>query len=270
MKIPTVTEHCVITGASSGLGAEFARQLAPRAKLLSLVARRGDRLEELAATLRRGTDGADGPRCRILALDLGAPAAAEQLSAWLAEEGTEVDLLVNNAGYGRYGAFDVHDADDYTAMITLNVSALTELARHLVPQIKNKPGRGIINVASRAGYQPVPYFAVYAATKAYVRSFSAALAHELEPHGARVHAFCPGHVPTEFGQVAGERPGVARPGPTPESVVRGCLRAYEKGRLEYLPGFGNRVLRAMTPLLPQRLVMRLAALAMRERVDVPG
>ena len=197
--------HCaLITGASSGLGAEFARQLAPHCGTLVLVARREEKLEELAASLRSLHPEAS---VGVIAADLTSGADRLRVRRKLMEFGLQPDLLVNNAGMGDYGEFATSDWEKIQTMLRINVEALTALTHLLLPGMIAAGGGSVINVSSLASLLPIPDFAVYAATKAYVTSFSEALRLELREHGVRVTALCPGPVHTEFGKVAqrGER-----------------------------------------------------------------
>ncbi|MBK1826240.1 SDR family oxidoreductase [Haloferula rosea] len=189
----------MITGASSGLGAEFARQLAPRCQTLVLVARRTEPMEALASELRlEHPDLSVG----VLKADLTQSADRAELLKQLASAGLHPDLLVNNAGMGDYGEFVKSDWSKTEAMIRLNVEALTALTHALVPPMIEGGGGSVIQVSSLASILPIPDFAVYAATKAYVTSFSEALRLELREQGIRVTALCPGPVHTNFGEVA--------------------------------------------------------------------
>ncbi len=189
-----VKKVALITGASAGLGVEFARQLSTRGYGLVLAARRKDRLDELASELGNA---------RSVAIDLSKPNAAAKLLADLAANGETVELLVNNAGFGLIGRFAELDAKRQRQMIDLNVATLTDLCRAVAPaMIERKSGR-ILNVASTAAFQPGPKMAVYFATKAFVLSLSEALHEELKPHGVKVSCLCPGPTRTEFGEVAG-------------------------------------------------------------------
>lgn len=188
----------LITGASAGIGAELAREFAAPGALLVLTARREERLRELALTLTPM-----GARCEVIALDLAEPGAATRLVRELETRGIHVDVLVNNAGWGQLVAFAEQDPSHAAAMIQVNVSALTELTRLLLPGMLAR-GRGrVLNVASTAAFVPGPMMAVYYATKAYVLSFSVALAEEVRGTGVTVTALCPGPTTTEFQEVAG-------------------------------------------------------------------
>ena len=184
----------LITGASAGLGVEFARQLSKRGHALVLVARRKERLEELAKELGNA---------RAVAIDLSKANATAKLLADLEAAGEEVEILVNNAGFGLIGRFAELDAKRERQMIDLNVGTLTDLCRAVAPQMIKRKSGAILNVASTAAFQPGPKMAVYFATKAFVLSLSEALHEELKPHGIRVTCLCPGPTRTEFGEVAG-------------------------------------------------------------------
>lgn len=190
----------LITGASSGLGAEFARQLAPACETLVLVARREVALEGLAEALRARHPGLD---VGVIAADLTDPDARGSLMETLARAELQPDLLVNNAGMGDYGEFSGTEWPKIEAMLRLNIEAMTAMAHALVPGMVRQGGGSVINVSSLACLLPIPDFAVYAASKAYVTSFSEAIRMELREHGIRVSALCPGPVHTEFGRVAG-------------------------------------------------------------------
>jgi len=189
----------LITGASSGLGAEFARQLAPYARALVLVARRNERLEALASELRGIHPHLD---VRIFAADLSLEERRFALASWLEAEKIPVDFLINNAGLGDHGDFETSDWGRVRAMLDVNISALTHLTHLLVPRMIACGRAAVLNVSSVASFFPLPNMAVYSATKAYVTSFSEAIAMELRPHGITVTALCPGPMPTEFFDVA--------------------------------------------------------------------
>jgi short-subunit dehydrogenase len=241
----------LITGASSGIGAEMARQLAPHARALVLVARRADRLDELKSELARS-----GMEIQCHAADLADGAQVERLLAALEEGGTQVDFLINNAGLGDHGLFEESDWKRVQAMLDVNIKALTRLTHALLPGII-RSGRGaILNVSSIAAYLPMPQMAVYAASKAYVSSFTEALRAELRGTGVVVSALCPGPADTEFGAQA-KRAGEADSMPAPdflkqpvERIVREGLRAVDKNRARAIPGALLGVLMFVTALLP--------------------
>jgi len=232
----------LITGASSGLGAEFARQLAPYARGLVLVARRKDRLEELAAELQSIHPALD---VRTYVADLSDSGQREALAAWTASEKIGIDFLINNAGLGDHGEFASSKWSRVKAMLDVNISALTHLTHLLVPAMIRSGRAAVLNVSSVAGFFPLPHMAVYSATKAYVTSFSEALAIELRPQGITVTALCPGPVPTEFFDVAtreGEQDAADhfKTFPafvvSPQEAVLAGLRAVAKDRARVVPG----------------------------------
>ena len=204
--------NALITGASAGIGSEFARQLAGRVRSLILIARRDQSLNELRDELNQQHPNLT---VSVRKIDLADRAQLNELLAWLDHEKIDVDLLINNAGLGDSGAFATSNPIRNEQMTLVNIVALTSLTRHLLPQMIAGRRGGILNVSSSAGFLPIPDFAVYAATKAYVTSFSEALRAELRGTGVSVCALCPGPVHTEFQEVAkrprrstGYRPGV--------------------------------------------------------------
>lgn len=256
----------LVTGASAGLGEEFALQLAPRVRHLVLVARRAELLEQLAGRIR-----AEFPQTgvMVMAADLAVPGERGRLVEALAEAGLVADLLVNNAGLGDYGEFATAEWPRLEAMLRVNVEALTHLAHLLLPGMIHTGGGAILNVSSLASLLPIPDFAVYAATKAYVTSFSEALRIELRDHGIEVLAVCPGPVHTEFGQVArrGEN-GPGMPGHewfyvSKEQVVAETLVAMDRRQARVYPGLKIAAAAVVLSALPLA-VLRLA-LARRPR-----
>ncbi len=232
----------LITGASSGLGAEFARQLAPYARRLVLVARRNDRLEELAEGLRGIHPALE---VRVYCADLAVAEQREELVAWLGRESIGVNFLINNAGVGDHGRFDSSEWERVCAMLDVNIVALTHLTHLLAPTLRRSGRAAVLNVSSVAGFFPLPQMAVYAATKAYVTSFSEALRMELRPAGISVTALCPGPVPTEFFDVA-TRKGDSEQAShfetfsavvvSPQEAVLAGLRAVVHDRARVVPG----------------------------------
>ena len=232
----------LITGASSGLGAEFARQLAPYARALVLVARRNERLEALASELRGIHPHLD---VRIFAADLSLEERRFALASWLEAEKIPVDFLINNAGLGDHGDFETSDWGRVRAMLDVNISALTHLTHLLVPSMLRGGRAAVLNVSSVASFFPLPHMAVYSATKAYVTSFSEALAIELRPKGITVTALCPGPVPTEFFDVATREGGEDAASHfetfpafvvSPQEAVAAGLQAVAKERARVIPG----------------------------------
>ena len=253
--------NALITGASAGIGREFACQLAPRAKSLTLIARREQRLNELRHELNQRYPNL---AVSIRKTDLADPSHLNELLAWLARERIDVDLLINNAGLGDLGPFAKSDPVRNEQMILVNVVALTSLTRHLLRQMIAKRGGGILNVSSSAGFLPIPRDAVYAATKAYVTSFSEALRAELRGTGISVCTLCPGPVRTEFQEVA-SRPGRdVKPGPGPDflqvsvaEVVREALASLGTDRPLVIPGFGMKIVMLLGRLAPMSLLRLL-------------
>jgi short-subunit dehydrogenase len=264
MSDPFAGSRVLITGASSGLGEEFARQLAPRGAHLVLTARSGDRLEALARELR----AAHGVEVDTIALDLGEPGGAARLCAAVTRP---IDHLVSNAGFGLHGAFLDGEGARAADMVRLNCEALTTLAHHFVAPMVARGAGGVIHLASLASFQPAPYMAVYAASKAYVLSFSTALAEELRGTGVRCLALCPGPVRTGFQSVAGADVARAqrRAVLTPSETVERGLAAYLAGRDVCIPGAMNRVSRVGSWLMPRRLLVRAVARIMRDKQPLP-
>ncbi len=243
MKMKLDRCSALITGASAGIGREFARQLAGRARSLILLARREQRLNQLSDELRQQHSNLT---VHIRKTDLADLAQLKELMAWLQQEKINVDLLVNNAGLGDLGPFATSDSARNEQMTLVNMVALTSLARHLLPQMIANTHGGILNVSSAAGFLPIPGFAVYAATKAYVTSFSEALRAELRGTGVSVSTLCPGPVHTEFQEVATRSGGQPKIGPefvyvTIEQVVRDALAALETDRPLVIPGIAMKL-----------------------------
>jgi hypothetical protein len=253
----------VVTGASSGIGHAFALRLAGRGHDLVVVARRRPRLEELAGQVRT----AHARRVEVVEADLATAAGRDRL--WQATErlGEPVEMLVNNAGFGLAGSFLELDRERQLEMVALNVTAVTDLAhRYLGSMVAH--GRGaLVNVASLAAFQPVPYFAAYAATKSYVLALTEALEEEVRSAGVRVLALCPGPVPTEFQDIAGTKleGAVKIVTTTPEECVDLALAGLDEGRVFVVPGVYNRILASTVGHFPRRAVTRLAGAVYRNR-----
>lgn len=257
--------HALITGASAGIGREFARQLADRAGSLVLVARRRERLEELRDELTKRDPNLS---VHIRVTDLSDDRAVIDLFDWLESQKLSIDLLINNAGLGDVGPFATSELQRVKEMLAVNVTALTLLTRLLLPGMIARKRGAILNVSSSAGFLPIAGFAVYAATKAYVTSFSEAIRAELHGTGVTVTSLCPGPVHTEFTEVA-HRSSAAREKSSPEfthvsveAVVRATLDALERGKPLVIPGFLMKLamlLVRLTPLPLLRLVSRFSA-----------
>ena len=248
-------ETALLTGASSGIGEAFARRLAALGKDLILVARREDRLKALAADLA----AKHGVQTHVIAADLSQPSAAASLFAETERRGLVVDLLINNAGFAKVGDFAKLPCDVQADMIRLNVNTLAELTRLYLPGMCQRRRGGVINVASNAAFQPVPYMAVYAATKAFVLSFSEAVAEEVAADGVTVLALCPGATATDFWTIAGAWEDRRDAMQTAEEVVTVALRALERHKASVVVGFQNRLVAFVSSRLgPRRLVARIA------------
>ena len=260
--------YALVTGASSGIGEQFARQLAARGWPLVLVARSGDKLAELRDQLM----AAHAIDVRSIALDLSEAGAPQNLFEQTRGAGLAVSLLVNNAGFGAFGEFSGLELIRLRQMVDLNVAALVELA-HLylqpmlgLPEQERRDG-GIINIASVAGFVPLPYSAVYAATKAFVVSFSRSIAHETRYRGVHVMVVNPGTTETNFFTAAGGNPFGRQPGmQTAAQVVRESLRAFDRGRDSITTGALNRLSVVAAGLLPSHGIAAVAARAMRKRI----
>ncbi len=245
----------LITGASSGIGLELASAAARDRHDLVLVARQRERLESIG----RGLAEEYGVRVSVLPKDLAAPSAPAELGRELAERGIVVDVLVNNAGLGVYGFFAETPLDRELETIQVNVAALTHLTKVLLPGMLERRRGRILNVASTAAFQPGPMMAVYYATKAYVLSFSEALANECAGSGVTVTALCPGPTRTEFPQRAGFKPiplNASLVGAASE-VARAGWEGMKRGKRIVIPGIANRAFVQAERLAPRRLVTAL-------------
>jgi short-subunit dehydrogenase len=255
----------LITGASAGIGREFARQLAGRAGSVVLVARRVERLEELRDELTRRDPNLN---VHVRAVDLARPDEIEELCAWLEREKITIDFLINNAGLGDYGFFGTSDPARNHEMLMVNIVVLTALTRRLLPPMIAKKHGAILNISSSAGFLPMAGFAVYAAAKSYVTSFTEAIRAELHGTGVTVTALCPGPVHTEFTKVA-RRPGKREPKSGPpisyvavDACVRAALSAVEHNRPLVIPGLVMKIgmfLVRITPMWVLRLTARFSS-----------
>jgi short-subunit dehydrogenase len=243
----------LITGASAGLGVDFARQLSAKGKRLVLVARRKDRLDALAAELGNA---------RAIGEDLSLRGAIDRLMADLAANGEHVELLVNNAGFGLTGRFAELDGKRQRQMIDLNCGALVELAHAVLPGMIDRKSGAILNVASTAAFQPGPGMAVYFATKAFVLSFSEALHEEVKKDGVVVSALCPGPTATEFGEVAGFGPSnlLDKVAADSASVVRAGLAGLKPGNAVIIPGLMNKSTAQAHRFFPRSWVRKAAGM----------
>lgn len=254
--------YSLITGASTGIGECFARALAARKRNLVLVARSREKLQALAEELR----AQHGIEAVPLDFDLSVPGAAAGLAQTLRAEGLSVDLLVNNAGFGARGEFWRLPLDRQSEMLRLNVQAVVELTHLLLPAMVQRRQGAIINVSSTSSFQPVPYTSLYGATKAFVTSFSMALAEELRTYGIRVVTLCPGGTKTNF-FVAGDYKRRSLPGglQEPKEVIADALRALDRGGGLVVPRFLNKFSVFVQRFAPRSVVARMAA-----RIFRPG
>jgi hypothetical protein len=240
----------LITGASAGLGAEFARQCATRGETVVLAARRRDRLDALAADIGQGA--------HVFPIDLALPGAPQSLIDAMGAEGFTVDTLINNAGFGLTGVFADRPLERLSEMVELNVRALVELSHLVLPAMRARGRGAICNVASTAAFQAGPNMAVYYATKAFVLSFTEALHHELKGSGVRVSALCPGPTATEFGEVAGMKGEIFGwiKGEAP-AVVRAGLAGLDRNKAVVIPGLPNKLTAQANRVVPRALVRRI-------------
>jgi hypothetical protein len=252
--------RALVTGASSGIGADLARELAKDGYDLVLSARSTAPMQALAAEL-----GACGASAVVVPGDLARPGAAAELAREIEDRGLEIDTLVNNAGLGAIGRFDQMDPERISEMLQVNIVALTELTRLLLPaMIVRRHGR-VLLVASTASFQPGPRMAVYFATKAYVLSFGEALAYELRSTGITVTTLCPGATATNFFKTAGANEIALRPTMTAAEVARIGYRACKAGRRVVVAGVLNRVLAVAARLVPHSITLPATSALMSRR-----
>jgi short-subunit dehydrogenase len=244
----------LITGASSGIGAELARLFASKGHRVALVARRADRLEALAGQI--GASGGAAPI--VIPCDLEQADAGDKIAAVLAAAGVEVEYVINNAGFGKFGRAIKLDRAEQLGIITVNIRAMTELSLRFSDSLIKHHG-GILNVGSLAGFLPGPGMAVYYASKAYVLSFTEALHEELGPLGVRVTALCPGPVPSEFQARAGFRPGFdsAVLNVSPADVALAGYRGLMANKRAVLPGLGVKLVPVLLRLFPRGFILAM-------------
>lgn len=245
----------LVTGASSGIGHALARRFAAAGGRLVLVARRADRLNELARRLETA-----GARAIPIPADLTEPDACERVVAEAREAAGRIDVLVNNAGVGEYGRFDGQDFDALDRMMRLNMHALVRLTHGVLPDMIGRRVGHILNIASTAAYQPTPYMAVYGATKAFVLSFSMAVWHEVRRRGVRVTCVCPGPVMTEFFDRGGyetRKTDFSRGAHRAEQIADAAFAAVSAGRAVFVPGWRNKLGAVLQRLAPLRTTTRV-------------
>ena len=251
----------LVTGASAGIGREFARQLSARRHDVVLVARDGGRLEQLAHDLER----AYGTAPEALAADLLTGDGLAAVEARIADPDRPVDIVVNNAGFTTFGQFSEIDVDREEQEIRLNVLALVRLTHAALAAMEPRGAGAVVNVSSLAAYQPSPNSATYSATKAFVNSFTQAVHEEARARGVRVLLVCPGYTHTEFH----DRAGLGPPGvpefvwQSPEQVVTAALRDLDRGRAVSIPGALNRTLAALSSVTPAGITRRAAGLVVK-------
>jgi short-subunit dehydrogenase len=250
----------LITGASSGIGEAFARKLAERGHNLLLVARSEDKLINLCNELGR----AGRIHAQYFAIDLSLPESPARLFEETAKRGLQIDFLINNAGFGSMGEFATLDLARELNMIDLNVCSLVELTHRFLRPMRERKGGIILNVASTAAFQPVPFMTTYAATKAFVLSFSEALWEENRPYGIQVMALCPGVTETGFFEAAhmAQSPP-ARVSQMPEQVVDTALRGLKRGKGHVISGWTNFFMTETERVVPRSLIVRAIGSVMR-------
>ena len=253
----------LITGASSGIGEAFARKLAARGNNLLLVARTEEKLIALCNDLGRSAN----IRAQFVAMDISEDGAAERLFEEAMKRDLQIDFLINNAGFGSMGDFAKLDLDRELGMIDLNVRALVELTYRFLQPMRDRKSGAIVNVASTAGFQPVPFMATYAATKAFVLSFSEALWEENRSQGIQVMALCPGVTETGFFAASRMQRPPARMVQTPEEVVDAALRALKRGKSSVISGWANFLMVETERAVPRTLVLRAAGAVLRNHIE---
>lgn len=252
----------LITGASSGIGEAFARRLAAEKHDLVLVARNEKKLHELCDELMLQHQIV----AHYVVLDLAEPDADLRLFEETERHDFEIDWLINNAGYGSFGDFVKLDVDNELRMIKLNIAALVALTHRYLPGMRERKSGTIINVSSAAGFQPIPFMATYAATKAFVSSFSEAIAEENRPFGIQVLALCPGSTKTNFFAASNiDRPIQVKGQQTSEDVVETAMRAVASGRTKVVSGLANKIGAMLGKYVPNALSRRTMAKALRSR-----
>ena len=255
----------LITGASAGIGYALSKELVKRGSEVIVTARRKDRLETLAQEIEK-----TGGKAHIFVEDLSIPESGKKLYDQIKSAGLNIDILINNAGYGRFGELTSNARDDYSKMLQLNVITLTDLCHLYIPDMITQGGGGIINVGSMASLSPIPYASVYSSSKAYVLMFSEAIRYEYQEKGIKVMALLPGGTESEFARVATEkseiltkryekRVGTAAGGTMQTSleVAIECLDAFEKNKQYLICGSRNRFLYKLTRIMSRQRVLKM-------------
>src|SRR6266478_1157357 len=245
----------LVTGASAGIGAALAEELAGGGTHLVLTARRKERLDELA----RALTAKHKVKTEVFAADLAEPSAPEKIFAFTKEKGIEIDLLANNAGFGRLGEFPSVEKQRLLDMVQVNCSAVVHLTRLYLPEMLARRRGDVLILASTASFQAVPYISTYAATKAFDLLLAEGLAEEMKPHGVRVCALCPGTTRSEFHELAGHPTHSKGREQSAETVARNGLKALAAGKSYVISGLGNYLGAHSERLVPRRFVTQIAA-----------
>lgn len=253
----------VVTGASAGVGKALATELAAGGANLVLTARRVERLEQLAASLR----AQHGIRAEVCRADLAKPQGPQEVFDFCRQKHIDADILINNAGFGRYGEFRGADLARLLDMVQVNCAAVVALTRLFLPAMVERRRGYVLIVASTAGFQAVPYLTTYGATKGFDLLFAEGLAEEMRPYGVRVCVLCPGSTESEFAQVAGQPERTVRVQETAEKVARTGLRALAAGKHCVISGMSNRLGMEVQRLLPRRLVTGMTAKMFRPKKE---
>lgn len=254
-----VQKWALITGASAGIGLALAEELAAAGVNLVLTARRVDRLKQLAVDL----SAKNGVKVEICGADLVRPEAPDEIFAFTKDKNIEIELLINNAGFGAFGSNHEVPPQKLAEMIQVNCSAVVHLTRLFVPPMVERKHGDVLIVASTAAFQPVPFIAAYAATKAFDLIFAEGIAEELRPSGIQVCALCPGSTNTEFQQVAGQPDRLFRVAETAAKVAHVGLVGLAHGKTVAISGDMNRLMVKAERLAPRRFVAKMAGKMMR-------
>ena len=254
------SKWALVTGASSGIGAALARELAVHGAKLILTARRRDRLQALSSEL-----GAKGIETRVVVADLNDPAAPQQIYDATEGAGWAVDILINNAGLGQYGAFCANSADQELSQVRVNCEAMVRLSRLFVPRMVERRQGWVLVVASTSSFQPVPYLSTYAATKAFGRFFALGLAAEVARFGVKVTALCPGTTESEFFEVAHAGVFRSRNLQSAPDVARLAIAALARGQRTIVPKWSGKVTAFLVRFLPVRLITHFVEKGARPR-----
>ncbi|MDF2661428.1 MAG: putative oxidoreductase [Paenibacillus sp.] len=251
----------LVTGASSGIGEQFARQLAQKGSHLVLVARSKSKLENLASELRKMY----GIKAEVIVMDLAKEGAPSELYKQCQLLKVDIELLINNAGFATHGLFELVSGERQHEEVMLNVAAVVDMTHLFLPDMLRKSSGAVINVASTAGFQPLPYMAVYGATKAFVLSFTQALWWENRNRGVKFFALCPGSTDTSFFSVVGTEEASVGKKDTPERVVEVALRALKEGKVYVVPGVQNYIGAQLSRFITRKQGLRLVGSMLRPR-----